>query len=267
MEVHTTLSALMSFAPGLRKASGHALSVYLPARAEGYDARHYDLEIGHIERRYRDRLPAEDREVMKREIDRVRVHLALVRPAGCPAVAVFADEPQGLLELIRLPVETEPRLEVGPLLLAPIERMLEQFPPALVAVVDKREAMAFGAILGEVIPLEHLVGRKVKHHKAGGTSASSNQRKSENTAKANLTAFIATIEQEMRAVSYRRLFVAGPDEALAEFEHLLSPGLKRLIAGRLSASLDSAQLQHQLREQISALPAAPQHRAEGHAVS
>jgi hypothetical protein len=54
----------------------------------------------------------------------------------------------------------------------------------------------------------------------------------------------------MRAGSYQRLFLAGPDEARAEFERLLPPGLRRLIAGHLSASLDSAQLQHQLREQI-----------------
>jgi hypothetical protein len=174
----------------------------------------------------------------------------LVRPAGSPALAAFADEPAGLLELIRLPVETETRLEVGPLLLAPIERLLERFPPALIAVVDKQEARAFGVILGEVFPLDHLIGKDVKHHKAGGTSALSNQRRADNRAKANLTAFVSTTEREMRAGSYQRLFLAGPDEARAEFERLLPPGLRRLIAGHLSASLDSAQLQHQLREQI-----------------
>jgi hypothetical protein len=250
MATHTTLAGLMAFAPSLRKASDRALSVYLPVRAEGFDARHYDLAMGHIVRKYRDRLGVEDREVMEREIPRVRAELELVRPAGSPALAAFADEPAGLLELIRLPVETETRLEVGPLLLAPIERLLERFPPALIAVVDKEEARAFGAVLGEVIPLDHQIGKDVKHHKAGGTSALSNQRRAENRARANLTAFVSTVEREMRAGSYQRLYLAGPDEARAEFERLLPPGLRRLIAGHLSASLDSAHLQHQLREQI-----------------
>ena len=108
----------------------------------------------------------------------------------------------------------------------------------------------FGAVLGEVFPVDHLIGKEVKHNKAGGTSALSNQRKAENRARANLTLFASTIEREMRAGSYHRIYVAGPDEARAEFEKLLSPGLRRLIAGRLSASLDSTQLQHQLRDQI-----------------
>lgn len=250
MATHTTIPALMSFAPNLRKASDRALSVYLPALAEGYDAQHYDLTIGHLVRRYRDRLGPEDREVIEREMPRVHAHLGLVRPAGCPAIAAFADERAGVLEVVRLPAETEARLEVGPLLLAPIERMLERFPPALIAVVDKEEARVFGAILGEVVPLAQLIGKDVKHGKAGGTSALSNQRKADNRARANLIAAVGTVEREIRAGSYQRLYVAGPDEARAEFERLLPPGLKRLIAGRLSASLDSAHLQHQLREQI-----------------
>lgn len=255
MSTHSMMPALMAFAPSLDKGYSRALSVYLPMRAEGFDARHYDLVIAHMVRRYRDRLGDEDRGVMEREIARIRAELELVRPSGSPGLAAFADEQAGLLELIRLPVETEARLEVGPLLLAPIERLMERFPPALIAVVDKEEARVFGAILGEVFPLDHLVGKDVKHHKAGGSSASSNQRKAENRAKANLTQFVSAIQREMRAGSYQRIYVAGPDEARAEFEKLLPVGLQRLIAGRLSASLDSAHLQHQLSEQIESAAA------------
>jgi Bacterial archaeo-eukaryotic release factor family 10 len=244
------MPALIAFAPSLDKGYSRALSVYLPMRAEGYDARHYDLVIGHIVRRYQDRLGDEDRGVMEREIVRIRARLELERPSGSPGLAAFADERAGLLELIRLAIETEERLEVGPLLLAPIERLLERVPPALIAVVDKEEARVFGAVLGEVFPLDHLIGKDVKHHRAGGSSALSNQRKAENRAKANLGEFVGTVVREMRAGSYRRIYLAGPDEARAEFEKLLPTGLQRLIAGRLSASLDSAQLQHQLRAQI-----------------
>lgn len=259
MSTHTMMPALMAFAPSLDRPYSRALSVYLPMRSEGFDARRYDLVIGHLVRRYRDRLGDEGREVMEREMPRVRARLELVRPAGSPGLAAFADEQAGLLELIRLPAETETRLEVGPLLLAPIERLLERFPPALIAVVDQETARIFGAVLGEVFPLDHLVGQDVKHHKAGGSSALSNQRKAENRARANLTLFAGTVEREMRAGSYQRIYLAGPDKARAEFEKLLPAGLKRQIAGGLSASLDSAQLQHQLRAQIQALsPASEQ---------
>ena len=222
----------------------------MPVRAEGYDLRYYDIEFGQLRRRYKDRLDDEERDVMERELNRLRQHLEVVRPAGCPAMAGFGDEPAGLLELIKLPAETEARLEVGPLLLMPIESQLERFPPALIAVVDKENAKLFAAVLDDVYPLKELKGAEVKHHKAGGTSALSNQRKADNRTKANLERVLETIERQMQTGLYRRLFVAGPQEARAELERLLPPPLKRMLSGHLSASLDSAKLQHELREQI-----------------
>ena len=222
----------------------------MPVRAEGYDLRFYDIEIGKLRRRYEDRLDDEDRDVMERELVRLREHLEAVRPAGCPAMAGFGDEPAGLLELIKLPAETEARLEVGALLLMPIERQLERFSPALVAVVDKENAKLFAAILDDVYPIKELKGVEVKHHKAGGTSAASNQRKADNRAKANLERVVETIERHMQTGLYKRLFLAGPEEARAELERLLPPPLKRTLSGHVSATLQSARLQHELREQL-----------------
>jgi hypothetical protein len=254
MTTHDLTPSLLGFFPNLRRGSGLSLSVYVPIRAEGFDARHYDLVFAHLVSRYRNRLGDEEREVLEREIPRVRAELGVVRPAGVPGLAAFADEPAGLLELIPLPAEVEPRLEVGPLLLAPVERLLERFPPALIAVVDKEEARAFGSVLGEMRPLDHLVGQDVKHHSAGGSSASSNQRKAENRAKANLTAVVHMIAREIETGSYKRLYLAGPDEARAELESLLPPALKRMVAGHLSGSLDSSHLLQQLREQMEGAP-------------
>jgi hypothetical protein len=250
MEDDSILRPLYKFAPKLRAASNRALSVYLPARAEGFDTRHYDIELGQLRRRYKDRLDDEEREIMERELRRLREHLEVVKPAGCPALAGFGDEPAGLLELVKLPMETEARLEVGPLLLAPIERQLERFPPALIAVVDKEHARLFAAVLDEVYPLEQLHGVEVKRNKAGGTSAPSNQRKADNRMKANLERVIDVIGHEVQSGAYRRILVAGPEEARAELERLMPPPLKRMLAGHLSASIQSTRLQHELRQEL-----------------
>lgn len=244
------LRSLFAFVPSLRKASNRALSVYLLARAEGFDLRHYDIEIGQLKRRYKDRLDDDDQKVMERELGRLREHLELVKPAGCPALAGFGDEPAGLLELIKLPFETESRLEVGPLLLAPIEREMERFPPALIAVVDKEHARLFAAVLDDVYPLEQLHGVEVRRNRAGGTSAPSNQRKADNRTKANLEKVIDVIGHEVQSGGYYRIFIAGPPEARAELERLLPPPLKRLQAGHLSADIDSRRLQHDLRHEL-----------------
>lgn len=250
MNDESILKALYTFAPRLRRASDRALSVYLPARSEGFDMRHYDIELGHLRRRYKDRLDDEERKIMERELARLREHLGVVKPAGTPALAGFGDEPAGLLELVKLPVETEARLEVGQLLLAPIERQLERFPPALIAVVDKEHAKLFAAVLDEVYPLEQVHGVEVRRNKAGGSSAPSNQRKADNRTKANLERVIDVIGREVQSGAYRRIFVAGPEEARAELERLMPPPLKRLLAGHLSAYIDSTRLQHELREEL-----------------
>src|ERR671936_403657 len=140
MTNYSPLLALFVLAPRLRRASNRAVSVFLPARAEGYDSRFYDIEFRDLLHRYRGRMTAKDGELMEYEMRRLRHHVAVVRPAGCPAFAGFADEPHGVLELIKLPDETDERLEVGELLVAPILRQFERHSPSLVAVVDKEHA-------------------------------------------------------------------------------------------------------------------------------
>jgi hypothetical protein len=244
--------ALFVLAPRLRRASNRALSIYLPARAEGYDARFYDIEFRDLLHRYRDRLTSKDAELMEYEMRRLRHYVAVVRPGGYPAFAGFADEPHGVLEMVKLRDETDERLEVGELLVAPILRQLDQYPPALIAVVDKEHAKTFGAILDVVIPLGQVNGAEVRHSRAGGTSAPSNQRKAENTARANLEAAVKTVEREMASGAYMQLYIAGPEEARATFERLLPERLKKAVAGHLTASLDSSELKRELRDKVAA---------------
>src|SRR5438045_4927980 len=126
--------ALFVLAPRLRRASNRAVSIYLPARAEGYDARFYDIEFRDLMHRYINRLSGKDQELMEYELRRLRHHVAVVRPAGCPAFAGFADEPHRVLELIKLRDGTHERLEAGELLRAPLLLQLEQQPAALIPV-------------------------------------------------------------------------------------------------------------------------------------
>src|SRR2546423_3710292 len=113
MTNYSPLLALFVLAPRLRRASNRAVSIYLPARSEGYDARFYDIEFRDLLHRYKDRLSEKDRELMEYELRRLRHHIAVVRPAGCPAFAGFADEPNWALELIKLHEVVDKRLAVS----------------------------------------------------------------------------------------------------------------------------------------------------------
>src|SRR4029077_20918030 len=164
----TEIPYLLAFFPSLRAASDRTLSVYFPIRPQTYDGRHYDSEFKRIVETHWHKLSDEDREVVDRELPRIKAQLAVVRPVECPFMAAFADEPKGLLRLIRLPEESEERLEVDPPLLAPLELMLRKNPPSLIAVVDKEQAQTFASILDEVIPQHHIDGVNVKHIRSGG---------------------------------------------------------------------------------------------------
>lgn len=252
MTAYSPLLALFALAPRLRFATNRALSVYLPARAEGYDARFYDIEFGDLIHRYRGRLTEKDQALMDYELRRLRARLAVVRPAGCAAIAGFADEAGGIVEVLRLPHPTDERLEVGEVLIAPILRQLEQTPPALIAVVDKEHARTFGAILDHIFQLDDVDGVPVKKIKAGGTSAPSNQRKADNRARSNLEAAAKTVERELAGGAYQQLYVAGPEEARGMFERLLPEPVRKRIAGRIGVLMDSPTLKHDLRERLAA---------------
>jgi CO dehydrogenase/acetyl-CoA synthase gamma subunit (corrinoid Fe-S protein) len=69
-----------------------------------------------------------------------------------------------------------------------------------------------------------------------------------------MAAVVRIIDREVSAVSYKRLYLAGAEEAVAELEELLPPSLKKIVAGKLSASLDRSlgELENDLRKQLSA---------------
>jgi release factor family 10 len=251
----TEIPYLLAFFPSLRAASDHTLSVYFPIRPGTYDGKFYDMELKRIVEKHKHKLSDEDREVVDREIPRIKAQLSVVRPVECPFMAAFADEPKGVLRLIRLPEEGEERLEVDPPLLAPLELLLRKHPPSLIVIVDKERAQTFASILDEVIPQHHFEGAPVKHIRSGGNKNASLQRKEENRVKSNMAAVVRIIDREVSAVSYKRLYLAGTAEAVAELEELLPPSLKKIVAGKLSASLVGrtvGELEVDLRKQLSA---------------
>src|ERR1700730_11936572 len=251
----TEIPYLLAFFPSLRAASDRTLSVYFQIRPGTYDGKFYDMELKRIVERHKHKLSDEDLEVVDREIPRIKAQLSVVRPVECPFMAAFADEPKGVLRLIRLPEASEERTGWPPPLLAPLELLLRKNPPSLIVVVDKEQAQTFAAILDEVIPQHHFEGTSVKHIRSGGNKNPNLQHKEENRVKANMAAVVRIIDREVSAVSYKRLYLAGTNEEVAEVESLLPPSLKKIIAGRLSADLERSvgELEVELRKQLRAI--------------
>ena len=251
MTAYSPVLAVFALAPKLRVASGRALSVYLPARAEGYDPHFYDTQFGDLVRRYKDRLAEKDRVLMEHEVRRVRNLVAATRPASCPAFAAFADEPRGVLELVRLRADTDVRMEVGDVLVAPILRQLERFPPSLVAVVDGQSAATYGAILDHVRQLDHLSGAKPGRPAAAAVPSASGRRKTDSPAHADVAEAVDALKRGMASGAYAQIYVAGPRAARSRFEAALPEALKAKVAGHLAVTLDGPDLRRRLRDELA----------------
>jgi hypothetical protein len=248
-----SLNTLLELEPMLETADERTLSLYLPVRAEGFDAAHYDVLLRHVATDYRRDLDEKQRPILDAELQRLQTHLKVVRPAGCPGLVAFSNAPIGLLTMIRLPEGVEARVEVGPPLLSPLELILLHHPPALVVVMDKEKARIFASVLGEVVQLDHFTGVEVKHIRAGGTSGPSNQRRADNRAKANLKHVVELLEREVARGYFTRIFAAGPDEARSQFMHALPKQLAEKFAGTISATIESSpgKLAAEIREQVA----------------
>jgi hypothetical protein len=234
----TAIPYLLAFFPSLRAASDQTLSVFFPVHSEAYEARFYDHELRRLTEAHMHRLGEEERAVVDRELPRVRAELEALRPAGCPFMAAYSDSTKGVLRFIRLPAVIEDRLEVGPPLLAPLDLVLKQHPPSLLVLANKDRAKTFASILDELIPQHSVEGTVTKHIKSGGTKNLNLQRKEENRVKGNMAAVVRVIDREVSAVSYKRIYLAGTDEALAVLEKLLPPSLRNIVAGRISATFE-----------------------------
>ena len=214
MAAYTPLVALFTLAPSLRRASSRALSVYLPARAEGFDTRFYDIEIGDLIHRYKDRMTEKDRALMDYDSPPGLTSRSCGQPVA-PRSHASPTKAARVLQVVKLRSETDERLEVGQLL----DRAHPPTVRAVAAGADRRRrqerAKTFGAILDTILVLDHVEGAEVRKSLAGGSSAQSNQRKADNTAKANLETAVRTVEREMASGAYQNLFVAGPAEAAA----------------------------------------------------
>jgi peptide chain release factor subunit 1 len=207
-----------------------ALSAYLPTDP-GAGHSYYRALLDDLARADIHKLTHAERTALQRELP-VVVAILEKRRFDCPAVAVFSCRPQKFTSIWRLAEPVPGRVAVADLLdLAPIRLQLFHNPPALAAVVDKRQARLYALILDELTELGRLEGLPIRRHKQGGWSAAALQRRQDEHARWNLGEVAEALAELLGRNAYWRLILAGPLEARAALRSLLPPfALKRLAA-------------------------------------
>jgi peptide subunit release factor 1 (eRF1) len=175
---------------------------------------------------------------------------------GGPGLAVISSLPPQRWEALWLPdpVEEHARFGAGAHVL-PLIDLLDEWEPVVLAMVSRDKARLMTFVGGQAEEVKGLEGDVPGHHRAGGGTATRyhsgspahpSQHQSGGGASSRYQRHIQVhsdrlfneavqeLEDLHREMGFRRLFIAGPPQAVAQFKtHLPSP-LKELLAGDLA---------------------------------
>jgi peptide subunit release factor 1 (eRF1) len=182
-----------------------------------------------------------ERRDFENTVANVDEQLAKRSPLNAPGIALFAtpasDEP--LVTLI--PHRTIDRVTWAKQpVLVPLEEVMDELERVAVLLFDKEQSRLFSIFLGEI------EDRKSFHNDVPGKQATGDwfalsqkryQRHHEDHVMRHAKRTIRALSDQLRKRPFDRLFIAGPDEAIATLTHLLPVPLQIRLAGTLSVEL------------------------------
>jgi peptide chain release factor subunit 1 len=199
--------------------------------------------IDEAERRVREHnhLPHEDRMGLEATVKRAAAFLERNLPTeGAHGVAVFASEPAGLFEAIKLPRSVSNRVAIGRSpLVGPLARF-ERRERWCVALVSRRDARIFRGSPDGVREIEQIHDTVFGQHDQGGWSQARFARGIEKEKDDHLKHTGEALLRHFKSRPFQRLVLGGPHEVVKDFEGKLHGYLRDRVAGRIGVNVDGA---------------------------
>jgi peptide chain release factor subunit 1 len=189
----------------------------------------------------RSTLPHDDRMALEAALERARAFLERELPTDAAhAVAVFASEPIGLFEAVKLPRSVPSRVAIGRSpLVGPMAR-LERRERWCVALVSRRDARIFRGSPDGLREIGQIHDTVFGQHDQGGWSQARYQRGIEKEKDDHLKHTAEALMRHFKRRPFQRLITGGPREVVADFETKLHGYLRERLAGRIEVDVDSA---------------------------
>jgi peptide chain release factor subunit 1 len=205
--------------------------------------------LDEADRRVRDRngLSHDDRTALVATLKRAAAFLERELPTeGAHAVAVFASEPAGLFETIKLPRPVSNRVAIGHSpLVGPLART-ERRERWCVALVNRRDARIFRGSPDGLREIEQIHDEVFGQHDQGGWSQARYARGIEKEKDDHLKHTGDALMRHFKESPFQRLVIGGPREVAADFESKLHRYLQERLSGRIEVDVESSSPQQVL---------------------
>jgi peptide chain release factor subunit 1 len=198
--------------------------------------------VDEAERRVRERrdgLSHEDRTGLQASLERVTALLENDLPSdGAHGLAVFASEPNGLFEALKLPRSVQNRVAIGHTpLVGPLARLARR-ERWCVALVNRRDARIFRGSPDDLREIQQIHDDVPGQHDQGGWSQSRYQRSIEKDKDDHLKDTGEALMRHFKRQPFDCLIVGGPRELVTDFEAKLHHYLRDRLAGRIDVDVE-----------------------------
>src|SRR5215216_244805 len=190
-------------------------------------------------------LDHDERSALKADVERVREVLSGdIAGNGTRALAVFACQPENLLEVVALrePVESRVVLDDAPF----VEPLVYAGATDRWCLVlcNRRVARLFAGPGDELKETDRIEDDVHSRHDQGGWSQARYQRGIDKEAQDHLLHTAKVTFELFKSRGFDRLLVGGPDETIVDFEAKLHPYLKERLVGRVSCDVENSTVDH-----------------------
>jgi peptide subunit release factor 1 (eRF1) len=228
-----------------RSTQGKVLSVFInldprefatpPARATEISSV-CDLAARSI--RDHDGLTHQERLALEHDIGRVRERLRNgVDTEGAKSLAVFASEPVGLFEILKLPRPVPHKVAIAD---APCVEPLAQIGAGelwWIVLCDRRHVRLLAGTVDGLVEIWRQEDDVSGQHDQGGLSQARYQRGVEKEVEDHLRAVGAELQRRIRTTRIAGILLGGPRETIAHLEDLLHADVKKCLQGRFDVDV------------------------------
>lgn len=228
-----------------RHPSGKVLSVFVnldPRHFAAPPARATEISsvLDEASRMIRDHddLTHQERAALEADVERVRERLRNGSDAeGARGLAIFASEPAGLFEVLKLPRPVPHRVGIAD---SPCVEPLARIGAGelwWLLLVDRRRARLLSGTVDGLVELWRLDSEIHGQHDQGGWSQARYQRSVDKEAEDHLRAVDEEVRRRLRRTTIAGLLIGGPSETTSHLEGLLHADVRKCVQGRFDVDV------------------------------